>query len=184
MPRSISTRRWPSSNRWRRLLLLRMPVRARARTGTSMSANILRGEHLHKSITELAMKLVVSGMGGRAAGNHLRALMAQSQAPRDERYQNRFDYIPRAVGSARKKLADQAQAAQQAARIAAAPVPALPLSGNGAAQPASGGAGAGMPPPPSFLQGGVAAGPDTAARSVGARSDYPDRRGRASAGSG
>jgi hypothetical protein len=56
--------------------------------------NILRGVLLHKSLTELAMKLVVSGMGGRAVGNHLRALMAQSQAPRDERFETRLDYIP------------------------------------------------------------------------------------------
>ena len=82
--------------------------------------NILRGQLLHKSITELAMKLVVSGMGGRAAGNHLRTLMRHSQAPRDERWQNRFDYIPRAVSSARKKLADEAvEAARLAAEAAA-----------------------------------------------------------------
>ena len=98
--------------------------------------NILRGEQLHKSITELAMKLVVSGMGGRAAGNHLRALMRQSQAPRDERWQNRFDSIPRAVGSARKKLADQAAEAARLAAAAqaprkwrAAPAPPAPSSG-------------------------------------------------------
>jgi hypothetical protein len=112
--------------------------------------NILRGEHLHKSLTELAMKLVVSGMGGRAAGNHLRALMRQSQAPRDERWQNRFDYIRRAVGSARKKLADQAAAA--AARAAQIPM-ALPPT----PQPGAGGAGA--PPPPPWLGAGVSPGP-------------------------
>ena len=102
--------------------------------------NILRGEQLHKSLTELAMKLVVSGMGGRAAGNHLRALMRQSQAPRDERWQNRFDYIPRAVGSARKKLADKAAEAARLAAEAAAQAQAAQAgastAGNGAARPA------------------------------------------------
>jgi hypothetical protein len=119
--------------------------------------NILRGRLLHKSITELAMKLVVSGMGGRAASNHLRALMRQSQAPRDERWQNRFDYIPRAVGSARKKLAD---AAAEAARAQAQ---AVTSSGNGptppaAPQPGASGAGA-PPPPPSWLSAGIQPGP-------------------------
>ena len=101
--------------------------------------NILRGAQLHKSLTELAMKLVVSGMSGRAAGNHLRALMRQSRAPRDERWQNRFDYIPRAVGSARKKLADKAAEAARLTAEAAAQAQAaqggVSTSGNGAAQP-------------------------------------------------
>ena len=123
--------------------------------------NILRGEQLHKSLTELAMKYVVSGMGGRAAGNQLRALMRHSQAPRDERWQNRFDYIPRAVGSARKKLADKAaEAARLAAETAAqAQAAQAGASGNGATpppaspQPGAGGAGA-PPPPPSWLSAG------------------------------
>jgi hypothetical protein len=127
--------------------------------------NILRGELLHKSITELAMKLVVSGMGGRAAGNHLRALMRQSQAPRDERWQNRFDFIPRAVASARKKLADKAaEAAQLAAEAAAQAQGGVSAGGNGAAQsPApqsgAGGAGTAPPPPPSWLSAGIPPGP-------------------------
>jgi hypothetical protein len=123
--------------------------------------NILRGELLHKSLTELAMKLVVSGMGGRAAGNHLRALMRQSQAPRDERWQNRFDYIPRAVGSARKKLADKA-VAEAAAQVQAAQS-RVSTSGDGATPPPApqpGVGGAGAPPlPPSWLSGGVQPGP-------------------------
>jgi hypothetical protein len=111
--------------------------------------NILRGELLHKSITELAMKLVVSGMGARAAGNHLRALMRQSQAPRDERWQTRFDSIPRAVGSARKKLADQAA---EAARIAAAAAAQAPTSAPSASVPPPGlQPGSDLPPPPSWL---------------------------------
>jgi putative DNA primase/helicase len=111
------------------------------------------------------MKLVVSGMGGRAAGNHLRALMRQSQAPRDERWQNRFDFIPRAVASARKKLADKAaEAAQLAAEAAAQAQGGVSAGGNGAAQsPApqsgAGGAGTAPPPPPSWLSAGIPPGP-------------------------
>jgi hypothetical protein len=114
--------------------------------------NILQGVLLHKSITELAMKLVVSGMGARAAGNHLRALMRQSQAPRDERWQNRFDYIPRAVGSARKKLADQAA---EAARLAASSAAASSVAQAPSAQAPVSGSGSGLPPPPSWLLPGV-----------------------------
>ncbi len=104
------------------------------------------------------MKLVVSGMGGRAAGNHLRALMRQSQAPRDERWQNRFDSIPRAVGSARKKLADQAAEAARLAAAAQAPAAQAPT---GAASSALGpsGSGSGLPPPPTWMSAGVAPGP-------------------------
>jgi hypothetical protein len=130
--------------------------------------NILRGEQLHKSITELAMKLIVSGMGGRAVGNHLRALMRQSQAPRDERWQNRFDYIPRAISSARKKLADEAAEAARLAAETAAQAQAVQAgtstSGNGAAPPPApqpGASGIGAPPlsPPSWLSAGVQPGP-------------------------
>jgi hypothetical protein len=116
--------------------------------------NILRGVLLHKSITELAMNLVVSGMGAGAVRNHLRTLMRHSQAPRDERWQNRFDYIPRAVSSARKKLADEAvEAARQAAEATAA-------ASNGAAPaPAPTGGGDGAPPAPPWLAAGVQPGP-------------------------
>jgi hypothetical protein len=136
------------------------PAPADANSGPSADwdehvGNILRGELLHKSITELSMKLVVSGMGGRAAGNHLRALMRQSQAPRDERWQNRFDSIPRAVGSARKKLADQAA---EAARLAAEAVAQVPIPGTIA--PASGPQpGSDLPPPPSWLSAGIQSAP-------------------------
>jgi hypothetical protein len=122
--------------------------------------NILRGRLLHKSITELAMKLVVSGMGGRAASNHLRALMRQSQAPRDERWQNRLDYIPRAVSSARKKLANEAVVAAQAqaAQTGTSTSPGNIAAGAAAPQPGASGAGA-PPPPPSWLSAGIQGAP-------------------------
>jgi hypothetical protein len=119
--------------------------------------NILRGEQLHKSLTEMAMKMIVSGMGRRAVVNYLRALMQQSKAPRDERWQNRFDYIPRAVSSARKKLdketAETAQAqAAQAAQAAQSVQAGASSSGNGATPPtAAAQAGGNLPPLPSWL---------------------------------
>jgi hypothetical protein len=65
---------------------------------------ILRGELLHESLTKLAMKMLVSGMDDGAAVNSLRAILRQSKAPRDSRFDQRYDYIPRAVSSAREKI--------------------------------------------------------------------------------
>jgi hypothetical protein len=64
--------------------------------------NILKGCSLHDSIRDLAAKLIASGMGGGAAVNMLRGLMEQSEAPRNERWQARYDDIPRAVSSAER----------------------------------------------------------------------------------
>jgi Protein of unknown function (DUF3987) len=74
-------------------------------------ANLQQGRELHRSLTELAMKLLVAGMNDGAAVRHLRALMNASQAPRDQRWQDRFDYIPRAVRTAREKLNEPPQPA-------------------------------------------------------------------------
>jgi RecA-family ATPase len=63
-------------------------------------ANILKGDDLHDSLRDLAAKLIASGMGAGAAVNQLRALMESSTAPHDDRWQERFDDIPRAVQSA------------------------------------------------------------------------------------
>jgi hypothetical protein len=65
-----------------------------------LTANIIAGRALHDSIRDLAIRLVISGMSGGAAVNMLRGLMEQSQAPRNERWQDRYDDIPRAVSSA------------------------------------------------------------------------------------
>jgi hypothetical protein len=66
--------------------------------------NVMRGENLHYSLTRLAMKLLRADMTDAAAVRHLRALLCVSQAERDERWQQRFDYIPRAVSTAREKI--------------------------------------------------------------------------------
>jgi hypothetical protein len=62
--------------------------------------NILKGNDLHDSVRDLAGKFIASGMNGGAAVNSLRALMELSAAPHDDRWQERFDDIPRAVQSA------------------------------------------------------------------------------------
>ena len=61
---------------------------------------ILLGEPLHPSLLALAAKMVAAGMSGAAVENFLRGLMEKSAAPRDRRWQERYDDIPRLVGSA------------------------------------------------------------------------------------
>jgi AAA domain/Bifunctional DNA primase/polymerase, N-terminal len=67
--------------------------------------NILDGAELHDSLRDLAAKLVTAGVGGGAAVNIVRGVMSRSQAPRDERYHDRFAEIPRLVSSAEQKFA-------------------------------------------------------------------------------
>src|SRR5262245_57730962 len=62
--------------------------------------NILKGDALHDSLRDLAAKLIVSGTVPGAVVNQLRALMEASHAPRDDRWNSRFDDIPRLVDSA------------------------------------------------------------------------------------
>jgi bifunctional DNA primase/polymerase-like protein len=71
--------------------------------------DIWQGRQLHDSLRDLAGKLIASGMGDGAVVNFLRALMETSNAPRDERWQARYDDIPRAVSSAREKIGERAQ---------------------------------------------------------------------------
>jgi AAA domain len=67
-------------------------------------ANIANGKDLHDSIARLAMKLLRAGMADGAAVNVLRAAMEASNAARDERWQSRYNDIPRAVKTAREKI--------------------------------------------------------------------------------
>jgi len=65
--------------------------------------NILKGDALHDSLRDLAAKLIASGTHPGAVVNQLRALMEASIVPRDERWNARFDDIPRLVDSADEK---------------------------------------------------------------------------------
>lgn len=76
---------------------------------------IRAGEALHDSLRDLAAKLVVSGMAAGAAVNFLRALMEGSSAPRDERWLDRLNEIPRLVDSAEQLNAKPGPAAATAA---------------------------------------------------------------------
>lgn len=70
--------------------------------------SILEGEALHDSIVVLAAKLASAGTAATAAIGFLRALLGASRAPKDERWRQRYDSIPRAVHSARAKFAQAA----------------------------------------------------------------------------
>jgi hypothetical protein len=69
-----------------------------------LSNNIRNGVELHDSLRNLAAKLARSGMDARAAVNLLRGEMNNSVVPRDERWQERYDDIPRLVDSAVAKF--------------------------------------------------------------------------------
>ena len=70
---------------------------------TELVARIRAGVELHDSLCSLSMSAVASGMHEGAAVRLLQALMLQTTAPRDERWQDRYDDIPRIVDSAVKK---------------------------------------------------------------------------------
>jgi putative DNA primase/helicase len=66
-------------------------------------ARIRAGVELHDTLCSLSMSAIASGMNGGAAIRILEALMEESAAPRDERWQARRDEIPRLVRSAIEK---------------------------------------------------------------------------------
>jgi hypothetical protein len=71
--------------------------------------NIIAGDALHDSTLSLAAKLVRSGMGEGAAVNFLRDLMDSSAAARDERWQARYNDIPRIVATAPAKYQEPSE---------------------------------------------------------------------------
>ena len=100
--------------------------------------NIRDGHELHDSTRDLAAKLIRSGMADGAAVNLLRGLMNSSSAPRDERWRDRYDNLPRQVDSIRAKIEKEALIAPPAPAIVPGPTPSGP--------------GAPPPPPPGVGQ--------------------------------
>ena len=64
---------------------------------------ILKGEDLHDSTLKLAMSLIARGKSETEAIDHIQALMERSDAPRDSRFEDRFNDISRLVQSAKTK---------------------------------------------------------------------------------
>ena len=79
----------------------------------TLTGNILAGKNLHASIARLAMKMLRGGTPEVMAVQMLRGMMDASQAPRDDRWRDRYADIPRAVSSAGRKLAAEKEAAEQ-----------------------------------------------------------------------
>jgi len=98
--------------------------------------NIQAGRELHASIRDLAAKMVRSGMKAGAAVNALRALMNNSQAPHDARWQERYDDILRAVRSA-EELLERETEQRTALALPPPPPPPPPLGPTPAAGQAS-----------------------------------------------
>jgi hypothetical protein len=65
---------------------------------------VLTSESYHEPLTRLAAKFLRAGMSDGAAVNMLRGLMMNATGPHDARWQQRYDYIPRAVSTAREKI--------------------------------------------------------------------------------
>jgi hypothetical protein len=70
-------------------------------------AKITSGESFHGPLVSLSAKLVASGMNDGASVNLLRGFMAATRAAKDERWQARYDDIPRAVRTAREKYGQE-----------------------------------------------------------------------------
>ena len=62
--------------------------------------NILKGRELHDSLRDLAAKMITAGTSPGATVNQLRGLMDSSTAPHDDRWEDRYDDIPRLVDGA------------------------------------------------------------------------------------
>jgi hypothetical protein len=71
-------------------------------TWTDLIGGIVNGEKLHPLTVPFAAKLIAAGTNEGAAINIARAAMEISAAPRDARWQSRYDDLPRLVRSARK----------------------------------------------------------------------------------
>jgi hypothetical protein len=114
-------------------------------------SNIVAGKSLHASIARLAMKMLRGGTPEVMAVQMLRGIMDTSQTPHDERWQDRYDDIPRAVASAGRKLAAEKEAAEQevaeAATAAIVPMPA-PTGGTPPPPPPPASPGVGPTPSP------------------------------------
>ena len=67
-------------------------------------ANILNGHSYHDTLRDLSIKLIAAGTDPGAVVNQLRDLMERSMAPHDERWQDRYDDIPRLVRGAERLL--------------------------------------------------------------------------------
>ena len=94
---------------------------------------ILAGNDLHASSRDLIAKMARAGTDGGAVVNFLRGLMNSSAAPRDERWQARYDDLPRLVATIEEKIAREKAAAAVPPPPPLPPPPTSPSAGATAA---------------------------------------------------
>ena len=70
---------------------------------------IIDGEELHDSTLRLAASLIANGASESVAARTVRAVLNASRAPRDRRWQERFDDVERLVASAQEKYGPDRQ---------------------------------------------------------------------------
>jgi RecA-family ATPase len=89
---------------------------------------IISGNSYHGPLVVLAAKALAAGMKDGAAVNLLRALMESSAGPRDDRWMARYADVPRAVSTAREKIAapEEATAAPESEELL--PLPYINMS--------------------------------------------------------
>ena len=124
--------------------------------------DILAGNELHANTRDLAAKMARAGTDGGAIVNILRGLMNSSVAPRDQRWQDRYDNLPRQVDTIQAKI-EREQAAAAATATAS-----MPATGNGVPPPPP----PAPPPPPHSSSPGT--GPAPAAGPGPSRSSIED----------
>lgn len=112
-----------------------LPPELRSDDWQRLVDSILAGQELHDATRDLAAKMARSGMQGGAIVNFLRGLLNSSAAPRDKRWQKRYDDLPRAVDTIEVKLEEERKAAAEPP----SPPPPPPSPGAGAT-PSSGSA--------------------------------------------
>jgi hypothetical protein len=86
----------------------------RADWGT-LYENIHTGREYHESLLHLSCKLIAAGTTPGAVTNQLRALMEQSEAPRDKRWNDRYRDIPKLVKGGVQRLRKERQKEEDAA---------------------------------------------------------------------
>ena len=100
-----------------------------APTYTEQIRSIISGNDYHGTIASFAMKFQLAGMKDGAVVELLRALMENSGAPHDARWEARYHDIGRAVSTARGKIGERPlpERLQSSARFTASFVPPDPL---------------------------------------------------------
>ncbi len=133
--------------------------------------DILAGNELHANTRDLAAKMVRAGTDGGAIVNFLRGLMNSSAAPRDQRWQDRYDNLPRQVDSMQAKIEREQAAAAAAAPTPGSAAPAAPPPPPPPPPPSPG-----IGPAPSAAPGPASSSPiEDTLQSVRAMADLPSR---------